>query len=58
MDKIMSWVGLIGWFLFSLGLGIDAIKKEKLLNRVGGMLSLVGSACFLAVIIGKLVGKF
>ena len=54
----MLWVGLIGWFFLSLGMGINGIQKEKLVNRVGGTLSLVGSACFLAVIIGKLVGKF
>jgi Ni/Fe-hydrogenase subunit HybB-like protein len=56
--RTLYLIGLAGVFLLSLGVGIQGIKKEKPIERVGTILSFLGSACFLVVILAAMLGKW
>lgn len=54
MNELIILVGLIGALFVSLGIGISGIKKEKFVERLGGILAFAGAVCFLLAIFLKL----
>jgi len=54
MNDIIILIGLFGALFVSLGVGFNGVKKEKPVERVGGILGFAGAICFVLAIFLKI----